>query len=168
MTPSQSRCDLSVTPGFYFWEFEAGPRVAALAVSAVCTTTDFANPQRNTSLAWVVSAQRGYRGTIKMRDIRGDLQERAQLLERQITTVRGEFEQLIGQLKREHGGKIEDLKSEHDAVTTLMGIENRRLSGAPFAPKAQSQAQQPQQLQPQRSEAPQPATIPRIGLRRAI
>jgi hypothetical protein len=168
MTPSQSRCDLSVTPGFYFWDFEAGPRVAALAVSAVCTTIDFATLRGTLRSPWLFQPSEVIGGTIKMRDIRGDLQERAQLLERQITTVRGEFEQLIGQLKREHGGKIEDLKSEHDAVTTLMGIENRRLSGAPFAPKAQSQAQQPQQLQPQRSEAPQPATIPRIGLRRAI
>jgi len=96
-----------------------------------------------------------------MRDLRGDLQERAQSLERQITTARTKFEQLIGQLKREHDGKIEDLKSEHDAVKTLMGIENRRLSGAPFAPIAQPQKQLPQR--PER-----PATIPMTGLRQAI
>ena len=96
-----------------------------------------------------------------MRDLRGDLQERAQSLARQITTARTKFEQLIGQLKREHDGKIEDLKSEHDAVKTLMGIENRRLSGAPFAPIARPQKQLPQR--PER-----PVTMPMIGLRQAI
>ena len=37
-----------------------------------------------------------------MRDIRGDLQDRASLLEDQINAHEAEFEKLIEQLKREH------------------------------------------------------------------
>ena len=37
-----------------------------------------------------------------MRDIRGDLQDRASLLEEQINAHEAEFEKLIEQLKREH------------------------------------------------------------------
>ena len=37
-----------------------------------------------------------------MRDIRGDLQDRANLLEEQIKAQAGQFEKLIEQLKREH------------------------------------------------------------------
>ena len=37
-----------------------------------------------------------------MRDIRGDLQDRASLLEEQINAHEAEFEKLIEELKREH------------------------------------------------------------------
>jgi hypothetical protein len=37
-----------------------------------------------------------------MRDIRGDLQDRAHLLEEQINTEQGQFEKLIEQFKAEH------------------------------------------------------------------
>ena len=40
-----------------------------------------------------------------MRDIRGDLQDRASLLEEQINAHEAEFEKLIEQLKREHDFK---------------------------------------------------------------
>jgi len=93
-----------------------------------------------------------------MRDIRGDLQDRANLLEQQINTARTQFDQLIEQLKGEHDSRLEDLKAELDAVKTLMGIEHRRLSGAPSAPKAQPQPHQPQPRQPQsqQPQSPQP------------
>jgi hypothetical protein len=47
-----------------------------------------------------------------MRDIRGDLQERAKLLEEQIGATQSQFDKYIEQLKREHQGKLEGLKSD--------------------------------------------------------
>ena len=72
-----------------------------------------------------------------MRDIRGDLQDRASLLEEQINAHEAEFEKLIEQLKREHDSRLEDLKAELEAVTRLMEVELRRLSSAPAAPTVQ-------------------------------
>jgi hypothetical protein len=73
-----------------------------------------------------------------MRDIRGDLQDRASLLEDQINTHEAEFEKLIEQLKREHDSRLEDLKAELEAVTRLMEVELRRLNSAPAAPTVQT------------------------------
>ena len=73
-----------------------------------------------------------------MRDIRGDLQDRASLLEEQINAHEAEFEKLIEQLKREHDSRLEDLKAELEAVTRLMEVELRRLSSAPAAPTVQT------------------------------
>ena len=72
-----------------------------------------------------------------MRDIRGDLQDRASLLEEQINAHETEFESLIEELKREHDSRLEDLKAELEAVTRLMEVELRRLSSAPAAPTVQ-------------------------------
>jgi hypothetical protein len=47
-----------------------------------------------------------------MRNIRGDLQERAKLLEEQIGATQSQFDKYIEQLKREHQGKLEGLKSD--------------------------------------------------------
>ena len=71
-----------------------------------------------------------------IRDIRGDLQDRASLLEEQINAHEAEFEKLIEELKREHNSKLEDLKAELEAVTRLMEVELRRLSRPPAAPTA--------------------------------
>ena len=73
-----------------------------------------------------------------MRDIRGDLQDRASLLEEQINAHEAEFEKLIEQLKREHNSELEDLKAELEAVTRLMEVELRRLNSAPAAPTVQT------------------------------
>jgi hypothetical protein len=43
-----------------------------------------------------------------MRDIRGDLQDRASLLEEQINAYEAEFDKLIEQVKREHDARLED------------------------------------------------------------
>jgi len=61
-----------------------------------------------------------------MRDIRGDLQDRAALLEEQINAHEAQFEKLIEQLKREHDSRVEDLKAELEAVNRLMEVELRR------------------------------------------
>ena len=73
-----------------------------------------------------------------MRDIRGELQDRASLLEEQINAHEAETERLIEQLKREHDSKLEDLKAELEAVTRLTEVELRRLSSAPAAPTVQT------------------------------
>jgi hypothetical protein len=69
----------------------------------------------------------------QMRDIRGDLQDRAALLEEQINAHEAQFDKLIEQLKREHDSRLEDLKTELDAVTRLMELELRRLETVPAA-----------------------------------
>lgn len=68
-----------------------------------------------------------------MRDIRGDLQDRAALLEEQINAHEAQFEKLVDQLKREHESRLEDLKAELEAVNRLMEVELRRLETAPAA-----------------------------------
>ena len=73
-----------------------------------------------------------------MRDIRGELQDRASLLEDQINAHEAEFEKLIEQLKREHDSKLEDLTAELEVVTRLTEVEHRRFSSAPAAPTVQT------------------------------
>ena len=83
-----------------------------------------------------------------MRDIRGDLQDRAGLLEEQINAHEAQFDKLVEQLRAEHEGRLEDLKAEFAAVTKLMELEHRRLGNAPSAPKAQAPQPQPQTVHP--------------------
>jgi len=83
-----------------------------------------------------------------MRDIRDDLQERANLLEEQFKAAQGQFEKYVEQLKGEHDSRLKDLKSELEAVKALLGMEHRRHGGAPSAPKAQAQPQKPKPQQP--------------------
>ncbi len=94
-----------------------------------------------------------------MRDIRGDLQDRAALLEEQISAQETQFDQLIEQLKREHDTRLEDFRAELDAINRLMELELRRLETAPSSQRPQAHepvgqvVHQPhQQVQPQ----PQP------------
>jgi uncharacterized coiled-coil protein SlyX len=69
-----------------------------------------------------------------MRDIRGDLQERASLLEEQISAQEAQFEKLVAQIRAEHEARLKDLRAEFDAVTKLHAFEQRRLDNAPQAP----------------------------------
>ena len=80
-----------------------------------------------------------------MRDISGDLQERANLLKQQKNSARAEFEELIEQIKWEHDSKLKDLRAELEAVNRVTETEHRRLRGAASAPRPQSQQPQPQQ-----------------------
>jgi hypothetical protein len=80
-----------------------------------------------------------------MRDIRGDLQERANLLGQQINAARSQFEQAIEQLKREQNSRGSDLRSELESVNRVMELEHRRLRSATSAPQLQSKQPQPQQ-----------------------
>jgi hypothetical protein len=86
-----------------------------------------------------------------MRDIRSDLQERANLLEEQINSAQGQFEKYLEQLRSEHDARLKDLRAELEAVQALLAIELRRHGGAQPAPKAQAQPQpQPQPQAPAR------------------
>jgi hypothetical protein len=103
-----------------------------------------------------------------MRDIRSDLQDRASLLEEQISAHEAQFDKIVEQLRVEHEGRLDDLKAEFAAVTKLMELEQRRIGNAP-APKAHAPQPQPQpqpqpvhqsahqhQPAPQASQPPQP------------
>jgi hypothetical protein len=84
-----------------------------------------------------------------MRDISGDLQERANLLGQQINAAQGQFEQLIEQLKKEQDSRRDDLKSGLETLNKVLQIEHRRLGSPSSAPKTQPQPQ-PQAHQPQK------------------
>ena len=70
-----------------------------------------------------------------MRDIRGDLQERATIFEQQINAAQNQFEKLLEQLKGEHESRLSDLNAELDAVNRVMKIEHRRLRSAESEPQ---------------------------------
>ena len=71
-----------------------------------------------------------------MRDIRGDLQDRAALLAEQLNAHEAQFDKLIEQLKQEHDQRLEDLKTELEAVNRLLDLELRRIETAPAAQRA--------------------------------
>ena len=100
-----------------------------------------------------------------MRDIRGDLQDRAALLEEQISAHEAQFDKLIDQLKREHDSRLEDLKTELEAVTRLMELELRRLDTAPVAQRGQGREPTPQAVhQSHTAHQPQPQLQPQRPL----
>ena len=74
-----------------------------------------------------------------MRDIRGDLQDRAKLLEEQISSTQSQFDKFIEKVKLEHQDKIEGLRSDLDNIHVVMKTED----------KLQSEATPPQQLRQQ-------------------
>src|SRR6516165_10957695 len=66
-------------------------------------------------------SQRG----MAMRDIRNDLQERADLARDQIKAVDAQFQRMVEQLRHEHDAKIADLKGALAMIGKLMEFENR-------------------------------------------
>jgi hypothetical protein len=93
-----------------------------------------------------------------MRDIRGDLQDRAALLEEQINAHEAQFDKLIDQLKREHDSRLEDLKTELEAVNRLLELELRRTDTAPAAQRGSPSRETPPHAvhQPQQHAVHQP------------
>jgi hypothetical protein len=75
-----------------------------------------------------------------MRDIRGDLQDRASFLEEQISAAQAQFEKRLEHLNQEHQAKIVDLESALEAVTTLMEREYQMLGTAPAQDERSRQA----------------------------
>jgi hypothetical protein len=57
-----------------------------------------------------------------MHDIRGDLHERAKLLQQAIEAAQAQFEELTTKLKREQGSAVEDLKTQLDDVNRLIRV----------------------------------------------
>ena len=107
-----------------------------------------------------------------MRDIRGDLKDRAEALEREIKASQARFDELIERLKQEHESRVTELKSELDAVKLLMGLEQRRLSNGvpPIKPQPQAETARPQAEAPRpqaQAQPPRPSQ-PEVGLRRAV
>ena len=89
-----------------------------------------------------------------MRDIRSDLEDRAQLLKEQIKAAQSAFERQMESIEREHKNKLDEFKSTLDAVNNLLGSENRRLNGAKASdaqpqPQERRLQQSPQQADPQ-------------------
>ena len=89
-----------------------------------------------------------------MRDIRGDLQDRANLIAEQISATQGQFNAHIEKLKREHQTILEDLKSALHNVRMVIGIEGRRLGTSLSATEAQSQASLPGSHRTQPAQQP--------------
>ena len=110
-----------------------------------------------------------------MRDIRGDLQDRAGLLEEQINAHEAQFDKLIEQLKREHDARLEDLKAELEAVNRLIEVELRRLGDCArraegAGPRARAAPCQPPGAATCRRISPRRHSMSRIGrqLRRQL
>jgi len=93
-----------------------------------------------------------------MRDIRGDLQERVKLLEEQIGATQSQFDKVMEQLKLEHQGKLEDLKSDLDAVQMVLKTEDRLLGSVRPAAELQSEPMPPQQPRWQQAQSQQPTS----------
>jgi hypothetical protein len=91
-----------------------------------------------------------------MRDIRGDLQDRANLLDQQIRAERGQFDTRIEQLKREHETKLEGLKSALGTLRMVVEIEGRRFGSSMSANKALSQPGPPSQSRAAQEQPQQP------------
>jgi len=62
-----------------------------------------------------------------MRDIRGDLQERASLVERQINAAQNQFEKLLEQLKNEHDSRAIDLTANKQGHRDRVSVAWQRL-----------------------------------------
>jgi len=80
-----------------------------------------------------------------MRDIRGDLQDRANLVAEQIKSVQRQFDDPIEKIKVEHETKLEDLKSDLDAVQMVIKTEDRLLRSVRPPAKLKSEPMPPQQ-----------------------
>jgi hypothetical protein len=61
-----------------------------------------------------------------MRDIRGDLQLRADLIKEKMNASKRQFEKYTEQLTLEHQSRLTEIKSELEAVKLLMEAERRR------------------------------------------
>jgi hypothetical protein len=57
-----------------------------------------------------------------MRDLRSDLQERADMVRRRIDAEDAQFRALLLQLRTEHSSRLENLKVQLQAVQKLLGF----------------------------------------------
>ena len=96
------------------------------------------------------------RGDHQMRDIRGDLQDRAKLIAEQISATQGQYDAHIEKLKSEHQTILEDLKSALHNVHMVIGFEGRRVGSSVPATEAVPQASRHTQHHPQQAQSHQP------------
>jgi hypothetical protein len=59
-----------------------------------------------------------------MRDIRGDLQERANLIDEQIRGAYAHFEQVVQQLQSERDARVAELQGAHTIINKLVEFED--------------------------------------------
>jgi hypothetical protein len=87
------------------------------------------NPSSQPELlfGYVVASLTFKAGGPTMRDIRGDLQDRAKLIAEAISSVQAQLDNQIQQLKHEHETRLEDLRSAFKNVHIVFGIEQRRV-----------------------------------------
>ena len=101
-----------------------------------------------------------------MRDIRGDLQDRAKLIAEQISATQGQYDAHIERLKSKHQTILEDLKSALHNVHMVIGFEGRRV-GSLVPVTEEPQASRRTQHQPQQTQShqqPSDALAPQGGL----
>jgi hypothetical protein len=92
-----------------------------------------------------------------MRDIRNDLQQRARLIEDEISAAYNQFEQRLVQLQAERDGRVGELQTELAALNTLMDAEHRRLAGEP------DRSRMPNDLDQRHMPADQPLQLSQPG-----
>jgi hypothetical protein len=83
-----------------------------------------------------MSAQVGQPREGTVRDIRGDLQERANLVEEQIRVAAAHFDKAIQKLQSERDARIADLNGGLAMIAKFMEFEERFLHTTPPAPPA--------------------------------
>ena len=91
-----------------------------------------------------------------MRDIRGDLQDRANLIAEQIALPQGQYDAHIETLKSEHQIILEELKSALLNVHRVIGFEGRRVGSSVPATEAEPQASSRSPRHPQQAQSHQP------------
>ena len=88
-----------------------------------------------------------------MRDIRSDLQDRANLIAEQIRSAKGQYDAHIETLKSEHQIILEELKSALLDVQRVIGFEGRREGSSAPATEAEPQASSRSPRQPQQAQS---------------
>ncbi len=91
-----------------------------------------------------------------MRDIRADLQDRANLIAEQIRATQGQYDVHIEKLKSEHQTILEDLKSALHNVHMVIGFEGRRVSSSVPATEVEPQGSRCSPRHPQQAQSHQP------------
>jgi hypothetical protein len=104
-------------------DFPNGPRIAYPCLGASFVSVPF-KPA-------FMSAQVGQPREGTMRDIRGDLQERAILVDEQIRAAAAHFDKAIQQLQTERDARIADLKAGLAMIAKFMEFEERFLHTTP-------------------------------------
>jgi hypothetical protein len=102
-----------------------------------------------------------------MRDIRSDLEERANLIEEEIEAVVAHFEQAIQPLQSERDARLAELKTERAALGALIEAERRRLPEPRPIEAEHRRLPEARPIEPERQRAPstvRQGAVPRQSL----